>query len=1197
MKADGISGSLAALRRIGASAEPHWRALTALLGPSSARVSSAVIAWLRLPHPRLRKLGYWAGGLCLLLGLGLGALWWRLSSGPINIDIVTPWLTSAIEENFGSGHKVEIGGTQIERDEAGHTSVRIRDIVVRDSDGTVVASAPKAEIALSGSSLLTGHMRAERLSLVGAQMSVRIEADGNVTVFAGADKRPIASASATGETLPGAAKPVEAGVATPAPEVSAASASRAGTGFGNVGALLAWIDGLSATGLDGYELRELGLKSGSLVVDDQRSGKHWVFDHIDVSLTHPHSGGVIFKVSSDNRTRPWLLTASMTPGTAGRRLIRIDATKVSTKDIMLAMRVDESSIEADLPISATLRAEIGPDGTPRSIEGKIVADAGEISDPHSARARMKLDRAEFNIDWDAARRSLTVPFQILSGGNRLTLLAQVDVPTEFDPSWKVLLTGGSVVLADGDDPPLVLNRILVALRCNLEKRLITIDQANAGNLDLGVAARGTLDFAGGDPRLAVGMAGNRMNVSALKRLWPVFIQPDLRAWVEEHIVKGAIEQIAIATNAPISTMIPGGPPVPDEGMSIDIVARGAVLRPVDTLPAIDDADLSIHTTGRTATVNLGRGTINLPSGRKMTISNGVFEIPDNVPRPIPSRTRFRLDGLVPAAAELLASDRLRDFSGSPVDPAASRGTFSAQVTVAIPIADEVPPGSSDYSITVDLSNFAADHMIMGQKIEATALKILANTQGYQVKGDVKISGTPASIDYRKGRGDADAEIRLQTHLDDAARARLGFDLGTMLAGSVPIKAAGHLGANGENKFTIEADLSGAKIENLLPGWQKGAGTPAKATFSLLTKPQATTRIDDLSIEGPGMSVKGSIELDSSGDLVAANFPVFGMSANDRATLKAERGTDGTLRVTMRGDLFDGRGFIKMAMGGPGGSKPAKPPGDLDLDIRLSVVTGFHVEPLRGLELRLARRAGEIRSLSLNGKLGRDAPLVGDLRARGGGGARQVIVIQSDDAGALFRFTDVYPRMFGGQMAVMLDAPTAEQGPQDGVLDVRNFVIRGEASLDRFASNAQGGPNKGVEFARMEVHFTRTPGRLTIHDGVVKGPVIGTTFNGTLDYARDLVHMSGTFVPIYGLNNMINGMLGPVPIIGDLIGGRNGGILGMTYEVVGPPSRPEWRVNPFSPLAPGILKKVFEFPVNDTAPASTGSSSSFAGPSR
>ena len=122
------------------------------------------------------------------------ALWWRLSSGPIQLDVVTPWLAAAIEENFGSHRQVQVGGTQIERTENGGAAVRIRDIVVRDPDGTIVASAPKAEVRVSGMSLLSGHMRAERLNLVGAEMAVRIEPDGEITVFAGANKHPIATA-------------------------------------------------------------------------------------------------------------------------------------------------------------------------------------------------------------------------------------------------------------------------------------------------------------------------------------------------------------------------------------------------------------------------------------------------------------------------------------------------------------------------------------------------------------------------------------------------------------------------------------------------------------------------------------------------------------------------------------------------------------------------------------------------------------------------------------------------------------------------------------------------------------------------------------------------------------------------------------------------------------------------------------------
>src|SRR5437870_9657538 len=163
------------------------------LGEGWMRLRKFVRAWC----PQLRKFAIVGGTLGGLVFLAMVALWWRLSSGPIELDIATPWLTAAIKENFSAGHEVEIGGTQLERDaNKGRTSLRIRDIVVRDADGTIVASAPKAEVGISGVSLLLGRIRAERLSLVGAEMAVRIESDSKLTVFAGSNKRPFVTASA-----------------------------------------------------------------------------------------------------------------------------------------------------------------------------------------------------------------------------------------------------------------------------------------------------------------------------------------------------------------------------------------------------------------------------------------------------------------------------------------------------------------------------------------------------------------------------------------------------------------------------------------------------------------------------------------------------------------------------------------------------------------------------------------------------------------------------------------------------------------------------------------------------------------------------------------------------------------------------------------------------------------------------------------
>ena len=85
-------------------------------------------------------------------------------------------------------------------------------------------------------------------------------------------------------------------------------------------------------------------------------------------------------------------------------------------------------------------------------------------------------------------------------------------------------------------------------------------------------------------------------------------------------------------------------------------------------------------------------------------------------------------------------------------------------------------------------------------------------------------------------------------------------------------------------MSVEADLTPVKIDNLLPGWVKAAGRPARATYTLL-KNGKSVRIDDLSIDGSGATVRGSVELDSADEIVSANFPVFALSDGDKVTLE------------------------------------------------------------------------------------------------------------------------------------------------------------------------------------------------------------------------------------------------------------------------------------------------------------------------
>jgi hypothetical protein len=776
-----------------------------------------------------------------------------------------------------------------------------------------------------------------------------------------------------------------------------------------------------------------------------------------------------------------------------------------------------------------------------------------------------------SVEWDAGRRVLVAPFKIVSGANRITLLAHLEPPNGATTEWQAGFSGGTILLAGTDnEPPLIFNRIAIGMKFDTDRKRVLLTQADISNGEIGIAGTGSIDYAG-EARLQLGFAGTPMSASALKRIWPILIVPEVREWVIERIEKGTLQRIEVGVNSPVRNLPRRGPPIPDDGLAVNIVATGVTARPVNGMPAVRDADLKARITGRTATVTIGQGIADTPAGRKINISDFTFEVPDMAPKPSPSRVKFRVDCPVPAAAEILASDRISDLSGTLIDPNASKGTVAATITLAMPVTGSMTKADTTYTVVADLGGFAADKLVMNQKLEATALKVLANNAGYQVKGDVKINGQPATLDYRKP-SEGDADIRLQATLDDASRQRLGIDLGPAVSGSIPIKVIGKIGEN-DSRVGIEADLTSLRLDNILPGWVKVPGKSGKATFSVVKKEQSTL-FQDIVVEGGGVSIKGSLEVDQNGDLLSANFPTYAPSDGDKTSLKAERGADGVVKVMMRGDVFDGRGFLKSAITGKEADPKSKSRNiDLDIDLKLGAVAGFNGEALRSVDSKFSRRNGVVRNFTLSGKVGKDTPLTADLRGRGQRQGRDVIVLQTDDAGAFFRFTDMYSKIIGGQLELALEPPTVEPSAKEGLVNVRNFSIKGEASLDRVAAGGSTGTQSGVSFSALRAEFTRQSGQLAIRDGVVKGPMIGATIEGNIDTVANQVRMSGTFVPMYGLNNMF----GQIPVLGLFLGnGNNEGLIGVTYEVVGTPAAPVLRVNPISAIFPGVTRKIMEF---------------------
>ena len=105
-------------------------------------------------------------------------------------------------------------------------------------------------------------------------------------------------------------------------------------------------------------------------------------------------------------------------------------------------------------------------------------------------------------------------------------------------------------------------------------------------------------------------------------------------------------------------------------------------------------------------------------------------------------------------------------------------------------------------------------------------------------------------------------------------------------------------------------------------------------------------------------------------------------------------------------------------------------------------------------------------------------------------------------------------------------------------------------------------------------FSATPATNSIVDeAFLRGTAMGATFNGVFDLVRSFVSISGTYIPVYGINNVFS----RVPVVGTYPRRREcRGADRRHLQGRGPIDGPRVFVNPLSAVAPGIFRKIFEY---------------------
>ena len=177
-----------------------------------------------------------------------------------------------------------------------------------------------------------------------------------------------------------------------------------------------------------------------------------------------------------------------------------------------------------------------------------------------------------------------------------------------------------------------------------------------------------------------------------------------------------------------------------------------------------------------------------------------------------------------------------------------------------------------------------------------------------------------------------------------------------------------------------------------------------------------------------------------------------------------------------------------------------------------------------------------------------------------------------------RASNLYSKVAGGSLE--FSAFLANGGNstiQKGNLVLRDFDVRNEtalADIDSRGKSKKSGPRRdGLSFTKLTLPFTTDAKFIRIGDSLLKGIELGASAEGLIRKADGAVDITGTIIPAYG----INAAVGNIPLFGEILtGGKGQGIFGLTFALGGSMANPKIQFNPLSAIAPGILRKIFEY---------------------
>ncbi len=1131
----------------------------------------------------------------ILFGLALALTFVRLKHGPISLSFLVPPIERSINAVL-KGYVASVGDAIVRLTDGNRLEFRLQNVRFAEPDGDIVASSPLAALEVSRQALLEGRLLPSRVELIEPELFLTYVPGGGLSLSFSALPEQFDNADEAAKPdarLPGAAKP------QPPADDSLASGGMSGAG------LLKQLDFAQLVrratsearggGSAASFLREFGVRNALLTVDTQGHRTTWQLPELSIDFDHRGARSVISgraRVASGSGS--WRM-AFHTEDTVGETVLR-----TSVRDVMPAKLFGSGKEQAgsllghvDLPVGSDVTVVLSPNGDVRSAHFDVALGQGRllIYDRVGRLEPIPVKAGRFKVTYDpSAGRVIIQPSILQAGGAVVTLEGGADAAVfDGEPGWAFSITSVDGMLGTGDYgvTPVSLTGLSAEGRYLPRRGLVqlTNGELKAGGASL--VARGEASLAPGRKGVKFDASSSGMSVATLKAIWPVGLAPMSRAWVGEHVLSGEVKRFEFRREIGIYDPTQGG----GDGwghQSLVVEAAEGAIKPTKNMAPVSVQRALVTIENEHLEVSAPEGTIMLESGKTITVTAGRLVSQNVYAQPPHADLSFAAQAAANAVIELIGREQASLIDVQQLPFTTMDGKVDADLDLSFPMKKELPFAQIKLAGKARLKDGRVQRLLGEYDVQGASMAFEFNSGAVEAKGEAIVRGVLARISWQRifdAPEDRQPPLRITATLDNTDRRQLGIDLSEILTGDVPVDLqVAHGAASGERKIHVRADLSSAELALNSVAWRKARGRNAFAEFDIAAVADNKYELQNFRVAGDNVAIEGWLALGADRKLREFYFPDFSINVVTRLKLQGALRNDNVWDIKARGTTFDGKDFFRslftVGRDEAAGAQSFKGKG-VDLDVQVDNVLGYSEMSLRSLKMQLSSREGRLSSLDARGTLDGGAPLAVILdRDRRG---RRRIRADSTDAGQAFKLVGFYPNMQRGRVRLELNVDGRGAAEKAGTLWVEDFRVLGDPIVSEVVSSSmdEGRPQitgkrrvirEVFEFDTMRVPFSLGHGQFVLEDAYVRGPLLGATIRGKVDFASERVNLGGTYIPLQGLNNAF----GQIPLLGQILSGPRGeGIFGITFAITGAMPEPQVIVNPLSLVAPGIFREVFQ----------------------